>query len=77
MIRRGQAARDWRIKLVIWIGVLCLGILVFFCLHPFTIKHETHLTPGVSITLESVSDYLIVVDYHEFEKSPETFDCGE
>ena len=71
--RRGQAAHDRRIRLIIWIVMICLGILVFFCVHPLTFKNEAHVTPGVPITLESVSDFLIVVDYKTFKSSPGNF----
>ena len=73
MYRKSQSVRDRRIRVVIWCVVIILGLIVFFCIHPYTWKHEIHVTPGVSVTLESMSDYLIVVDYSTFNKTPSSF----
>ena len=73
MSRRSQLIRDRRIRIFFW-GVLCVILaFAFFCVHPFIWKTESHRALGVQISLESTSDYLIVVDYSVFNASPENF----
>ncbi len=69
MSRRSQLIRDRRIRILLW-GSLCVILaLVYFCGHPFVWKTESRRASGVQISLETASDYLIVVDYSTF-KSP-------
>ena len=73
VLRRTQALRDRRIRITIWCILIALGGLIFFCFHPISWKQDAHVLRGATITLDSASDFLIVVDYQSFNPSPEKF----
>ena len=73
MSRRSQMVRDRHIRLTIWICLILVCVFVFLCFHPMTIRSDSRITPGAPVTLESTSDFLIVVDYDAFAKAPKTF----
>lgn len=73
MSRRTQLIHDRRVRFTLWgiIAILMTGL--YLCLNPVVWKTESHRSPGVSISLESVSDYLIVVDSARLNASPDSF----
>ncbi len=73
MSRRSQVVRDRHIRIAIWICLLLVCVFVFLCFHPITIRSDSRITPGAPVTLESTGDFLIVVDYDDFDKSPKSF----
>ncbi len=73
MSRRSMAARDRRVRLRIWLLTVAVGAFVYFCHHPLHIKQEAKISQGVAITLDSASDYLIVVDESMLNPAPENF----
>ena len=73
MSRKNRAIRDRRIRTVLWGSLILAFVLVELCIHPFNWKTESHRSPGTQITLEAVSDFLIVVDYSLIEAPADTF----
>lgn len=73
MSRRNRIKRDRRIRFTLWGMVVLLGVLVFLCRHPYVWHQESAISPGVPITLTSVSDYLIVADETVFDSAPATY----
>lgn len=65
--------RDRRVRLWIWLSVIGIGIFVYFCQHPIRIKQEAKISQGVAMTLDSTSDYLVVVDEMAPNATPESF----
>ena len=65
--------RDRRVRLWIWLSVIGIGIIVYFCQHPIRIKQEAKISQGVAMTLDSTSDYLVVVDEMAPNATPESF----
>lgn len=56
-------------------GAIIAGIVITcLCFHPFTWQTEDRVMAGSPITLTAQSDFLIVVDYGNFEASPNAFD---
>lgn len=73
MSRRSQQLKDRRIRVLLW-GAICLALaLIYFCMHPIKWKTESLRASGAPISLESISDYLIVVDYSAFKSSPNDY----
>jgi len=70
---RVQVSRDRTIRFVLWSFVAVSLALTYFCFHPFLWKNDIRQSAGATITLDSVSDFLIVVDYSTFVESPKSF----
>ncbi len=73
MSRRAQLIHDRRVRFVLWGCIAVIMVGIYMCLNPIIWKTESHRSPGASISLESVSDYLIVVDSSVIEPSPGSF----
>ncbi len=71
---RSRLRHDRLLRITFWSIVLVCLVLAWFCFHPIVWQTEDKLMAGTTITLNAVSDFLIVVDYESFEDSPATFD---
>ena len=73
MSTRARIMRDRMTRLVVWGGIIVCLSLAWVCTHPFIWEKEEKLVSGTTISLTSVSDFLIVVDYGQFAETPEKF----
>ncbi len=73
MSRRSQLIHDRRIRIFLWGSLILLAAVAYFCAHPIIWKNESRRMPGAPISLETASDFLIVVDYDAYNSQPDGF----
>lgn len=60
-------------RLVFWAFAALLLVGAYFTFNPLVYRSDERMMMGSTITLESISDFLIVVDYEEFSQTPSSF----
>lgn len=73
MSRRNRAIRDRRLRLLFWVCLLAILVYTYLCHHPILWKQEAKVSQGVDVSLDSTSDFLLVVDDENIPDAPETF----
>ena len=80
MSTKAQSAHDNFIRAAIWGLIVVACVLAYFCIHPIFwsnsdnfFSSDSRLVSGTTITLDAVSDFLIIVDYSHFPSSPDDF----
>lgn len=53
--------------------LLVIGAVAYFCFHPFVWSNDDKELGGATISLDAISDFLVVVDYHAFDSNNASF----
>lgn len=70
---RSRTQRDNLIRLSFWGTLLLLGVFVYLDANPIALESEETSAPGSKLSLEAVSDILVVIDYDAYPTQPEAF----
>ncbi|MFA5625849.1 MAG: hypothetical protein WC966_12505 [Bradymonadales bacterium] len=74
MASKAQQARDNMIRFSFWGFLVLVGVFAYFCVKPFMWSNDDKELGGATITLDAISDFLLVVDYQAFEQTNNKFE---